>query len=150
MPKPRKLPSESILRKWVEVEGLSHGEIVFRVKEETGEDVSRSSVSAALSRAGYTHRVRYGEEIPWPRISVDHNASFPLFMLRTQARLNRGLPVKERDEARLEEWKKELKEKNLVVHYEPRSPEGWFYTEARPDIDTGLVRIPDEEEREPA
>lgn len=145
MPKPRKLPSESILRKWVEVEGLSHGEIVERIREETGQEVSRSSVSAALSRAGFTHRVRYDDEIPWPRISVDHNTAFPLFMLRTQARINRGLPVKPRDAERLEEWKKELAEKKLVVHYEPRSPQGFFYCEARPGVDTGLVRVPDPE-----
>lgn len=145
MPKPRKLPSESILRKWVEVEGLSHGEIVDRIREETGQEVSRSSVSAALSRAGFTHRVRYDDEIPWPRISVDHNTAFPLFMLRTQARINRGLPVKPRDAERLEEWKKELTEKKLVVHYEPRSPQGFFYVEARPGVDTGLVRVPDPE-----
>lgn len=150
MPKPRKLPSESILRKWVEVEGLTHAEIVDRIKEETGEEVSRSSVSAALSRAGYTRRVRYDAEIPWPKISVDHNASFPLFMLRTQARINRGLPVKGRDRSRLEEWKKELKDKGLVVHYEPRSPEGWFYVPARPGIDTGLVRVPDDFEAQSA
>lgn len=144
MPKPRKLPSESILRKWVEVEGLTHGEIVDRIEQETGERVSRSSVSAALSRAGYTRRVRYDEEIPWPRISADHNTGFQIFMLRTQARINRGLPVKARDKERLDEWKKEMKTKGLVVHYEPRSPEGWFYTKARPGIDTGLVRVPDD------
>lgn len=150
MPKPRKLPSESILRKWVEVEGLTHAEIVDRIREESGHEVSRSSVSAALSRAGYTHRVRYDDEIPWPKISVDHNASFPLFMLRTQARINRGLPVKKRDKARLEEWKQELRNEGLVVHYEPRSPEGWFYVKARPGIDTGLVRVPDGTERQSA
>jgi hypothetical protein len=145
MPKPRKLPSESILRKWVEVEGMTHAQIVDRIREETGEEVSRSSVSAALSRAGFTNRIRYDEEIPWPRISVDHNTAFPLFMLRTQARMNRGLPVKPQDIKRLEEWKKEMTEKNLVVHYEPRSPEGFFYCEARPDVDTGLVRAPEPE-----
>lgn len=150
MPKPRKLPSESILRKWVEVEGLSHNEIVDRIKEQTGEEVSRSSVSAALSRAGYTQRVRYDEEIPWPKIAADHNTGFQIFMLRTQARINRGLPVKPRDKERLEAWKKELKSKNLVVHYEPRSPEGWFYVKARPGVDTGLVRIPDDDEAQSA
>ena len=143
MPAQRKVPSDSILQKWVE-EGLDHKQMQQRIKEQFGEDVALSSISGALSRAGLTNRVRYDEFIPWGRIALEHNHSYQLTMLRIAARLHKGLPVRDVDRRRFERWAAELKAKGVVVHYDYDTEEGWFYTPARPGVDTGLIRVPDE------
>lgn len=141
MPAKRKMPSDSILEKWLG-EGLTHQQIQRRIKEETGEDVGLSTVSGHLSRVGLTNRVRYDEYVPWGRISLDHNHAYQLSMLRIGARIDKGLPVRNGDRRRFEEWAASLKEAGVVVHYEYDSPEGFYYCKARPKIDTGLVRVP--------
>ena len=146
MPAKRKLPSESILAGWVEA-GLTHQEIVDRIREEYHEEVSRSSVSGALSRAGFTQPRRYEEEIPWSPIAVEHNAAYQLTMLRTGARIRAGKPVGPKARERFDRWVEELKAKGLVVHYVYDSPQGFFYVKARPGVDTGLVRIPDADDQ---
>lgn len=141
MPARRKLPSESILAGWVE-DGLSHAEIVDRIRVEFNEEVSRSSVSGALSRGGFATSRRYEEEIPWSPISVDHNGAYQLTMLRAGARIKHGKPVTKNERLRFEKWQRELNDKGLVVHYVYSSVPGFFYVKARPGIDTGLVRMP--------
>jgi hypothetical protein len=142
MPAKRKMPSDSILERWVD-EGLDHHQIQDRIKRETGEDVALSSVSGHLSRIGLTNRVRYDEFIPWGRISVDHNHAFQLTMLRIGARLQAGKEVRPVDRTRYENWVAKLQQAGAVVHYEYHSPDGFYYVKARPKIDTGLVRVPD-------
>jgi len=141
----RKLPSESIMAGWVE-SGMTHEEIAQRVSDEIGEPVSRASVSGALSRAGYTNRLRYDKYIPWSPIAIRHNSAYQLTMLRIGARMNdshedRGT-VTAGERRRFLKWSQELKDKGLVVHYEYSSPEGFFYVPARSQ-DDGLVRVPD-------
>ncbi len=142
MPAKRKMPSDSILERWVD-EGLDHHQIQERIKRETGEDVALSSVSGHLSRIGLTNRVRYDEFIPWGRISVDHNHAFQLTMLRIGARLEAGKEVRPVDLNRYQNWVAHMQEAGAVVHYEYDSPEGFYYVARRPKIDTGLVRVPD-------
>lgn len=142
MPAKRKMPSDSVLERWVE-EGLDHHQIQDRIKRETGEDVALSSVSGHLSRIGLTNRVRYDDYIPWGRISVDHNHAYQLTMLRIGARIEAGKDVRPMDRNRFENWAAQLKESGAVVHYEYDSPEGFYYVKARPGKDTGLVRVPD-------
>jgi len=136
----RKLPPRQELEKWLD-EGLSHAQIVERIKDQTGQTVSLSTVSSGLSRMGLTDRVRYDDFIPWGRISVDHNTAYQLQMLRIGARLDKGLEVDEKTAARYQRWKEELDEKNLCIHYDYGSVDGFFYV-ARRDCD-GLVRRPD-------
>lgn len=142
MPAKRKMPSDSILERWVE-EGLDHHQIKDRILRETGEEVALSSISGHLSRVGLTNRVRYEEYIPWGRISVDHNHAYQLVMLRIGARIGEGKEVRPVDRTRFENWAAQLKEAGVVVHYQYNSPEGFYYVKARPKIDTGLVRVPD-------
>lgn len=137
----RKLPSDSILKNWVE-EGLDHKQIQQRIKERFGDDVALSSVSGHLSRMGLTNRIKYSDWIPWPRISLDHNHHYSLNMLRIGARLDRGLQVRDIDRRRFERWKAELDEKNLCVHYVYDSVDGFYYCQRRPRIDKGLIRDP--------
>lgn len=141
MPGRRKMPSDSILEKWVE-EGLDHEQIQQRIKDEFQEEVALSTVSGHLSRIGLTDRVKYDDYIPWPRISVDHNHAYQLSMLRIAARLDRGLLVRDVDRRRFEKWAAELREQGLVVHYEYDSPDGFYYVAAREGVDDGLIRKP--------
>ena len=136
----RKLPPRQELEKWLD-EGLSHQQIVDRIKETTGNEVTLSTVSSGLSRMGLTDRVRYDDFIPWGRISVDHNTAYQLQQLRIGARLDKGLPVDAKAKARFERWRDELEEKNLCIHYDIGSVEGFHYVARRPH--DGLVRIPD-------
>lgn len=138
----RKLPPRQELEKWLD-EGLTHAQIVERIKDEYDQDVTLSTVSSGLSRMGLTDRVRYDDFIPWGRISVDHNTAYQLQMLRIGARLNKGLPVEPKTAARYERWKEELDAKNLCIHYDYSSVDGFHYVARRPE--DGLVRKPDME-----
>lgn len=135
----KKLPSDQQLKMWLDA-GYSHEQIQEEAMALTGEEISLSSVSSACSRAGLTYRVRYESHIPWRRISVDHNSAYQLTMLRLASRIDRGLEVRPINEKRLDNWKAQLKDEGMVVHYEYNSPEGFFYVKAREGIDLGLIR----------
>lgn len=141
MPAKRKMPSDSTLEKWLG-EGLDHRGIQRRIFEQDGVEVALSTISGHLSRVGLTNRIRYDEFIPWGRIALDHNHAYQLTMLRTGARLSKGLPVRALDKQRFEDWAAQLKEAGVVVHYEYDSPDGFYYVPARAGIDKGLVREP--------
>ena len=71
MPAKRLLPSDSTLIKWQE-EGLTHQDIVDRIRERDGIVVGRSTVAVAFSRMGMTNRIRYEDWLPWHIKSI-HN-----------------------------------------------------------------------------
>ncbi len=139
MPAKRILPSDSILEKWVN-QGMTLEQIRRRVQEDTGYLPGKSTVSAALSRAGLTNRVRYDDFIPWPRISMEHNAHYILHQLRVGARLKRKLKVSDGDRRRYEKWVKDLDEANAIVMYDPEAIEGFLYVPREPG-ERGLTRL---------
>lgn len=139
MPAHRIIPSDSILARWREL-GLTLEQIRDRVEEETGVRPGKSTVSAALSRAGLTKKIRY-DEIPWDRISVQHNSHYILTQLRIGARINNGLPVRDGDRKRYEHWVNEVKAAGAVVHYDPDTVDGFFYV-PRQRGDKGIIRMP--------
>lgn len=141
MAPPRYLPSDSTLAKWVE-EGLTARQIAERVERETGYRVARSTVAAALSRAGLTNQVRWSDFIPWSPVRADHANRYPAVMLRYAARRQNGLEISPDANKRLDAWIAKLKENNAVVTYSYESDEGFYYVPARPGIDTGLIRDP--------
>ena len=141
MPAPRYIPSLSVLLRWRE-EGLTHQEMADRVYAREGVRVTRSAVSAALSRAGETHRIRYDDVIPWERIRIEHNQEYPLTMLRLLARKERGLDMSDDQAHRLDRWLERMDEEDAVVHYEPRSKDGFYYVPRKPEDGTGYVRRP--------
>ena len=134
-----RLPSVSRLEKWVE-QGLTHSQIVERIYEEDGWRPARVSVAVALSRAGLTQRTRYDDDIPW-KVKKEHNAEYPLTMLRHAARKRRGLPLTEEQERRLAAFIKMLEEHNAVIAYDREVGFVGVPREAR-DGD-GLVRKPE-------
>lgn len=140
MPAPRYLPSDAKLAEMAKT--MTHAEIAEWVFETTGYRVGRSTVSAALSRAGLTQRVRYDKALPWPKIKTVHNGHYAAQMLRAGARIDAGLEISEELEQRYRNWEARLKEEDAVVHYDPNTEDGFFYVKRRPKVDKGLIRNP--------
>lgn len=135
----RILPSDSQLKRMVD-RGMTHQEIADKVSEDTGERVNRSSVSAALSRAGLTDRVRYDEVIPF-QVRAVHNYHYALTMLRVHARLEAGLEVPEDQVDRYESWRAKLEDNNGVVAYVPDTEDGFHYVRREPEDGDSLTTL---------
>lgn len=130
-----------MLQKYVE-RGLTHQQIADLITKETGVPIARSTVSAALSRAGLTDRVRYDEVIPWKPIKAIHNRHYALAMLRLEARRQGGLTLTEEQTKRLESWKAKLEEENALVVYLPDTEDGFYYVKRKPSEKDSLIRYP--------
>jgi hypothetical protein len=139
MAAPRVLPDNATLQRWVE-KGMTHREIAEEVARVTGQAVSRSSVSAALSRAGLSRPMaRYDDELPW-RVKVSHMTQYPARMLRLLGRRRAGFDLSGADSERLDSWLATLKDEGLVVAYCPER-KGFLYVEAD-EVGDGARGIP--------
>lgn len=128
MTRRRILPDKATLRRWVEDEGLTHAQIAERIYLQTGEPVARSSISAALSRAGLSGtRPRYKDTLPW-KVKVAHLSEYPARMLRLLGRRLEGdRPLTAEENRRLDSWLTMLAEDKLVVAYDPRNMDQGFH-----------------------
>lgn len=145
MPAHRLLPDNATLARWVapppEGLGLTHQQVADRVYTETGERVSRSTVSAALHRAGISKpTARYSEEIPW-KVKIEHIREYPARMLRTLGRRRAGLSLTDVENARLDAWLAKMERDHTVVGYAPDSTYGFYYIE-KDDAFDGVNGIP--------
>lgn len=151
--KPGQLPNIEVMQQWKLEEGLNYQQIADRVNEQNkalGQDyrpITRSAVSVAFHRAGVAlYRNTYREEIPW-KIAKAHSHSHTLEMLRVWGRLNAGdEAVPPRLLRSFENFKKSCAEYNAVITYTPEL--GFVAVKPRPGIDTGLIRLTDEQIRE--
>lgn len=135
MPAERILPDNATLRRWVQDEGLTHAQVTERVYELTGRRVARSTVAAALHRAGLTQRqARYDREIPW-RVKPQHAAAYPARMLRDLGRVRQGGSLPEEEQARFDSWLAMIESEQVVVAYDPDSEPGFFYVPIELDTD---------------
>lgn len=126
MPAPRQIPDNATLLRWIE-EGLTHRQITERIYAETGVRVSRSTVSAALHRAGLTTpQARYARELPW-KVKAQHAAHYPARMLRCLGRVRAGTDMPDDERERFNSWWAWIVEEKLVVAYDPDSQDGFFY-----------------------
>ena len=130
MAPPRFLPSDSVLKKWLD-EGLTHKQIQARIKEQDGVEVALGTISAAISRAGLSNPVRY-PTIPWHPIRADHQNAYPLLMLRYLGRRELGEEMTAEQNRRLDAWIERLEKENACVAYRPDSEQGWYYVRRRP------------------
>lgn len=128
MPAPRVLPPNDELKRYVDL-GMTHQQIVEYVFDKYGVKVSRSSVSAALSRAGLTERegVRYIDELPW-QVKADHMTQYPARMLRLLGRRRAAYELSADEDSRLDAWLESLEERDLVVAYVPEG-DGFIYVD---------------------
>jgi len=135
-----KLPGISELVTLVNA-GMTHEQIATRIAELTGQPISRSSVSAALSRAGKTNRIRYLRELPW-KVRGEHARRYHPMMLRLQARLDSGQNLSAQELRRVTAWRNALTRQKAVVHYEPDTESGWWKVRRRDNIDLWWIREP--------
>lgn len=129
MPAPRVLPPNDELKRCVDL-GMTHQQIVDYVAEKYGVKVSRSSVSAALSRAGLTERegMRYKDELPW-KVRGEHLTQYQARMLRLLGRRRAEMELTDEEESRLDAWLESLDEREIVVAYAPDDG-GFIYVDA--------------------
>jgi len=128
MPAQRLVPPVSELRRYVE-QGLTHQQIADKIAEQTGVTLSRSTISAALSRAGLTvQRERYRDELPW-RARAEHLTQYPARMLRLLGRRNAGASLTFDESDRLDSWLEALNDRDIVVAYVPDG-DGFIYVDA--------------------
>jgi hypothetical protein len=80
------------------------------------------------------------ELIPW-RVREEHTKKYTLRMLRVEARVRAGEPVNESDRMKHASFMMHLRDENLVVAYDPESPEG-FQLVGRHARDVDVVRPP--------
>ena len=140
VPAPRILPPTNELKRCVEM-GMTHQQIVEYLQETLGIKVSRSSVSAALSRAGLTEREgqRYKAEIPW-RVRGEHLTQYQARMLRLLGRRRAEIELSDEETSRLDAWLEAMEERGIVVAYAPQDG-GFIYVEAD-EIGDGADDIP--------
>lgn len=139
MPAPRLLPPTSDLQKYVEA-GLTHAQIAERIEQEFDLRVSRSTISAALSRAGLTRdTMRYRDELPW-RVKAEHLTQYPARMLRLLGRRRAEMELTVDEDSRLDAWLEALEDREIVVAYAPDG-DGFIYVEAD-EVNDGQDGIP--------
>jgi hypothetical protein len=115
--------------------GMTHREIAEEVSRRTGTKISRSSVSAALFRAGEaTNAKRYVEEIPWT-VKEEHQTHYAARMLRLLGRRRKGIQNSAESDARLDAWLRQLERARAVVTYVPDTEDGFFYVQGEADIE---------------
>ena len=128
----RVLPSKDELKKMLDRD-MTHAEIAAEVTRRTGVKVSRSSVSAAVHRAGLSKtNKRYPEEIPWT-VRVEHLTHYAARMLRLLGRRRAGIENSPEMDTRLDAWLETLEETHSVVTYLPDTVEGFFYIDGEPN-----------------
>lgn len=130
----RILPPVSRLRQLVD-QGMTHQQIADLITRETGSPVGRSTVSAALHRAGESQLAKkYPDEIPW-RVKEQHQTHYAPRMLRLLGRRRKGIANSAEMDARLDAWLKQLRDAEAVVVYVPDTEEGFFYVKGEPDAE---------------
>lgn len=130
----RILPPVSRLRQLVD-QGMTHQQIADLITKETGYPVGRSTVSAALHRAGEAALAKkYPDEIPW-RVKEEHQTHYAPRMLRLLGRRRKGIANSAEMDARLDAWLKQLHDAGAVVVYVPDTEDGFFYVAGTPDTE---------------
>lgn len=130
----RILPPASRLRQLV-AQGMTHQQIADLITRETGHPVGRSTVSAALHRAGEAQLAkRYPDEIPW-RVREEHQSHYAARMLRLLGRRRKGIVNSAEMDARLDSWLGQLADAGAVVTYVPDTEDGFFYVKGAPDTE---------------
>lgn len=112
--------------------GMTHQEIAESVSRDTGHNVKRSTVSAAIHRAGLSSRAKkYPDEIPWT-VKEEHLTHYAARMLRTLGRRRAGIQNSAEMDQRLDAWLNLLNEEHSVVAYIPNTDQGFFYVDGKP------------------
>jgi hypothetical protein len=123
------VPNKTKLRQYL-IKGLTQQEIVDAWERESNYRVSRSAISMAIERYGLKEYARtrpnYSDMLPWT-VSVEHRHHIDARMLRLEGRRRAGGELHPDEQRWLDAWKRELEEKDAVVHYERNHPDGFIW-----------------------
>lgn len=137
-----KIVDETEVIRWFE-EGRTYDWMTDQYMEKYGIQTTPSMWGNFRIRRGLDRRnVRNDDLIPWA-VKTEHRWAYPLAMLRSEARLRAGEPLRDIEAVRLAGFKRGLEQDGVVVHYDPDTDEGFFYVPARKGVDTDLIRVPD-------
>ena len=104
--------------------------------------VNRAIWRGRIKDITYDRATKDESGIPWHPIMSEHRSRYLIRMLRAAARRQRGEKSAPVIEAQLDSFLEQLHQHDFVIHYEPRSEEGFFRVPRREGIDTGYVRDP--------
>jgi hypothetical protein len=137
----KKIVNEDEVMRWFR-QGRTYDWMIDYYLREYGIQTTRAMWSAWRSRHNLPRRnVRNTELIPW-KVREEHRYAYPVMMLRAEGRRRAGTELTTADETRLASWKKELEERDLVVHYDPDTEDGWFLI-PRSEGDDDLIHRPE-------
>jgi hypothetical protein len=138
---PAALLPDSKVRRLVR-EGLGNQEIVDRLRQEDGIEVTSSAISVFRSRHGLPPAPgRHDDLIPW-RVKREHASLWAAKVLRWESRRRSGETLNERAQRRLDAFLQRLVNEDAVVHYEPESAEGFWLVPRRHGVDADIIRDP--------
>ncbi|MEU9126569.1 hypothetical protein AB0D08_00375 [Kitasatospora sp. NPDC048540] len=135
-----KIVDETEVLRWFE-EGRTYSWMVEEYRRKYNIETVPSMWGNFRRRRGLDRRLTRDEElIPWA-VKAEHRWSFPVIMLRAEARRREGKELTEADAVRLASWLQMLDEENAVVYYDPDTEEGFHYVHREPS-DRDIVRQP--------
>ena len=128
---------------WWLVEGRTYQWIVDEYRRKYGIETTISMWAALRRRHGIETRIVRDENlIPWA-VKVEHRHAHAVSMLRAEARRRAGRTLTPVMEGMLNVWLSGLERDGVVVHYDPDTPQGWWYVPPRKGIDKDLIRQPE-------
>ncbi|MGW4158686.1 hypothetical protein [Streptomyces sp. NPDC004788] len=135
----KKIQNDQEVITWFK-EGRSYAWMTEEYKRKYNIDMSASAWGNFRYRKGLDRRIARDDDlIPWA-MEEEHRQQYPVIMLRAEARRRAGLELGEDKLKRLESWKAMLKDKDVVIHYEPKL-DGFYYV-PREDGDGEFIRTP--------
>ena len=135
-----KIVDEGEARRWIE-EGRTYKWMAEETLRKYNVEITPVSFSHLRCRLGIERRITRDDTlIPWD-VKVEHRWDFILAMLRAEGRIRAGQPLTGRLIQKHASFMEDLKERNLVVYYDPDTPEGFFLV-PREEGDKDIIRQP--------
>lgn len=135
-----KIVDEGEVRRWF-AEGLTYEEMSRRYLDWYHIETGPTLWANFRRRHGLPRRTaRNTDLIPWD-VRPEHRWHRVLTQLRHEGRRREGLPLREEDERRLDDFLATLARENSVVVYAPNTQEG-FLLEPREVDDSDIIRRP--------
>lgn len=137
-----KIQNEQEVLKWFE-EGRTYDWMIQTYRDKYNIETSISMWGNFRRRHGLDRRTAWDTDlIPWA-INAEHRYSYPILMLRKEARRRAGFELSDQQSHEIDAWLAGMEADGTVLHYEPDTEQGWFYVPRRPGIDKDLIRKPD-------
>lgn len=137
-----KIQDEQEVLRWF-AEGRTYAWMVEQYRTRYDIETQPSMWSNFRHRRGLERRITRDDElIPW-HVQARHRWSYPIMMLRREARRRAGAAMSAEQLHAVNAWKRGMSERGTVLHYDPDTEQGWSYVSRREGIDLDLIRVPE-------